>query len=317
MSTVEDIILAVFGTADDLKVEKIGGDVDIKWIADIDEMRNQLVSALGVPLSMLGGYSAEGAPPSLGNGSLENISINFARRVRRLQRAVIVAMTRMLQIHFAYLGMDTDNKMFEVKMNTTSTAEELQIQDALDKSSDTVQKAMDMIKGVLGKKTDMVKLLNYFNKKLLKLDDLNLEDYLITETEEPAGKPEEEEAPPIEGEEAAAEGPAPLGSPGPEEPVEEEPLTIKGPKEAETEPIVASKRGQPFLNGTDVTAPLPVDVKLKPLTEKKGDQVVPVMKLVEGKEVPEMVVERKTNERWDAKYSDLQITVKVTGVEEK
>lgn len=313
MGAVEDLIIAVFGNVDDLKVEKLGGDVDIKWIADIDEMRNQLVSALGVPLALLGGYSNEGAPPSLGNGSLESISINFARRVRRLQRAMIVSMTRMLQIHFAYLGMDPDVKMFEVKMNTTSTAEELQLQDALDKGSDTVQKAMDLIKGVLGKKTDMVKLLNYFNKKILKLEDLNLEEFVITETEAEAETPAEEEAAP-EGAEELAPGPAPLGSPGPEPAEEEHPdLTIKGPKEAETEgePIMASKSSAPFVRGTDVTAPLPVDVKLTPLTEKKEDgTIVPMMEMKEGKEVQKMQASR-INERWEEKYGSTQIKINV------
>lgn len=301
MTGVEDLIVAVFGTTDDLKIDKIGGDVDIKWIADIDEMRNQLVSALGVPLAMLGGYSAEGAPPSLGNGSLESISINFARRVRRLQRAIVVAMTRMLQIHFAYLGMDTDTKMWEVKMNTTSTAEELQMQEALDKGSDTVQKAMDMIKGVLGKKTDMVKLLNYFNKKILKLEDLNLEDYLIEKTEEEAAP--EEEAPeagpgPGPGPEMPAPdlGPAPLGSPGPEEAETESPtLTVKGPKEAEVEPITASKTSAPFTKGTDISAPLPIDIKITKLTEGKEDV-------------------QKINEQWSARYGNRTVKINVTPI---
>ena len=40
LSTIEDIVIPVWGDTNDLSIEKIGGEADIKWITDIEELRN-------------------------------------------------------------------------------------------------------------------------------------------------------------------------------------------------------------------------------------------------------------------------------------
>ena len=172
MNVLEDVILPVWGDVNNLKVEKIGGEVDIRWITDIEELRNQLSSALRVPLALLGGFVGE-LPGGLGESSLSQLNIRFARSARRLQRALIDGITRICQIDLAYRGMDPDPKLFQVEMSETSTKEEEELKSALDTGVDTVDKLVELILKY-NPDVDKTELFNYMNQKILKLNDLDL-----------------------------------------------------------------------------------------------------------------------------------------------
>jgi hypothetical protein len=175
---VEDVILPVFGDVNDVVVDKIGEGADIRWIVDVEELRNQLACALRVPLQALGGYIQE-ASGALGASSLAMLDIRFARTSRRLQRAVVNGIRKLCQVHLSYLGYDPDPRLFEVQMTTTSSAEEIEIQEALDKALDVTIKFIEMLSGFIPEdKLNKLALVDYFNEKLLKLDDFNLEEFL-------------------------------------------------------------------------------------------------------------------------------------------
>jgi len=173
MAVNEDIIVPVWGDTNDIAIEKLGGEADIRWIVDIEELRNQLASALRIPLQILGGYASE-MPSSLGQSALERLDIRFARSARRQQRALINGIKKICQIHLAYLGMSPDANLFEVNMSETSSAEEEELKDALEKGVDVVDKIADMIDKFVGNKIDKIELLDYLNQKILKLNDLDL-----------------------------------------------------------------------------------------------------------------------------------------------
>jgi hypothetical protein len=177
LSALEDIILPVWGTVNNLEVEKIGGEADIRWIKDIDELRNQLACALKIPLQILGGYQNE-LPSNLGASSLERIDIRFARQARRIQRALLNGITRLIQIHLAYQGIDPDLKLFEIHMAEGSSAEEEELKNALDKGVDVATKLSDLYEKMLGPDVDKRAILDYVNKKILKLSDVELDDFV-------------------------------------------------------------------------------------------------------------------------------------------
>ena len=194
----EDIIIPVFSdNVNDVAVEKLGGEVDIHWIADIEELRNQLAIALRVPLQLLGGYVDE-MPASLGKSSAEQLDIRFARSARRLQRSVIEGIKRICQIHLAYLNMNPDVKLFDINMAETSTAEEVELRDALDKGADVVDKLVKLILDYGDPNLNRHKLLDYFNKKILKLNDLEL-DKMSNKISSKLGEIGAEGVPPVEG----------------------------------------------------------------------------------------------------------------------
>lgn len=208
-SSIEDLFVPVFGETGDVAIEKIGGEPDIKWVVDVEELRNQLACSLRVPLSLLGGYVQE-ASGQLGSEAIEQLDIRFARSSKRLQRALCAGVKRLCQIHLAYLGMDPDPRLFEIQMGENSTAEEQLLKDALETSTDVVEKFMSMVDN-LGVEVDKIAVMDYLNRKVLKLNDFDLRKFIKT----PSPVASEERAPlnmedldiPIEGAEEEPEAP--------------------------------------------------------------------------------------------------------------
>ncbi len=175
LSSIEDLLIPVWGDTGDLTYDKIGEDADIRWITDIVELRNQLACALRVPLSSLGGFIQESSG-QLGSQAIEKLSIEFAHSSRRVQRALKVGIKRLCQIHLAYLNMDPDPRLFEVNMTNPSTAEEESIRESLDTGADTIRKMLDLVVEA-DPNIDKVEVVNYLNQKFLKLEDFNLNDF--------------------------------------------------------------------------------------------------------------------------------------------
>ena len=188
LSNMEDIILPVWGETNNLTYDKLGGEVDIKWIADVDELRNQLATALKVPLPLLAGYSGQAGGMDPGT-ALERLDIRFARQARRIQSALINGITRLAQVHLAYQGIDPDLKLFQIHMAETSTAEEKEMVDSLDKSVDVAGKLFDFYEKALGPDMDKKEILDYVNRKFLKLNDADMEKFIRKGNSEAFTKP--------------------------------------------------------------------------------------------------------------------------------
>lgn len=188
LTVIEDIFVPVWGAADDLKYEKIGGEADIRWIVDVDNLRQQLAFSLATPPALGGAYVSE-ATGALGSEAIGKLDIRFSRSARRVQRALIAGITRMCQIHLAYKGYDPDPSLFQIHMSETSNAEEEQLRKNLETSLRTFLQLRKSLRTVLGRKLDNEKLWNYYNDKILKLEDFNLED--VTKSAEVLKKEDE------------------------------------------------------------------------------------------------------------------------------
>ena len=171
----EDYLIPVFsGDANDIVVEKLGGETDIRWIRDIDELKNELITALGVPAPLIAGQTKD-LPGGMNTNNLEQYSIQFARSTRSLQRAVIAGITRLCQIHLAYLNMNPDPRLFQIHMAETSSAEEEELKTALDKGIDIADKFVTYVEKCFGEDSvDKEELFNWINHKILKLTDFDL-----------------------------------------------------------------------------------------------------------------------------------------------
>ncbi len=247
LTVIEDIFVPVWGTADDLKYEKIGGEADIRWIVDVDNLRQQLAFSLATPPALGGAYVQE-ASGSLGSEAIGKLDIRFSRSARRIQRALIAGITRLCQIHLAYKGMDPDQDLFQVHMSETSNAEEEQLRKNLETGLRTFSQFRKAVKGVMGRKLDPQKLWDYYNDKILKLEDFHLEDML--KSAEVLQKEEEMERQRMaqqQAEQAAKGSPPEEGAKGGEgKPQGATPTTApeggRRPVRLKTESVVASKR---------------------------------------------------------------------------
>lgn len=170
----EDLFLPLPDTKD-LEKEEFGGSPDIRWIVDVEELKQQLACVLSTPLSLLGGYVDE-ATGALGSEAIEKLDIGFARNSRRLQRALITGIKRLCQIHLAWQNMDPDPALFEVNMGSPSTAEELSLQKNLSEGTETIDRFIEVVERV-DSDVDKKEVFNYLNQKILKLEDFNLERF--------------------------------------------------------------------------------------------------------------------------------------------
>ena len=177
-----------------IEASTIGGDVDIKSIADIEYFQNLKLAALKIPKQFLNFDSAEG----FSNGtSLTKVSSRYAHTIMRIQTAYIKGITTLLNIFFIDKGLDYVNK-FKLRMVSPSTVEDAerdeQLNDKISQTRDLVELADDLGVDAEAKNKIFVKLLNDFvgipeisnivNDSLKKQDGEDTSDLDLTNEEE-------------------------------------------------------------------------------------------------------------------------------------
>lgn len=128
-----------------ITLQNLGGDVNIKDIADIDYFNNKKLSALKTPKQFLNYDSPEG----LGNGtSLTKISSRYAHTIMRVQNAYKYGITTLLNLFFLDKDLDYINK-FTVKMVAPSTIEDIerdeQTSNRINQVGDIVNLVQDVV----------------------------------------------------------------------------------------------------------------------------------------------------------------------------
>ena len=103
---VEDLYVPENGDVTVDAQEYGGKNADIKGVVDVEMLENRLLGSLRVSKAMLG--VTDSLPGSIGEGAAQRISINFAKNAYRLQTGLRSMLARMVQVHFAYLGIDPD-----------------------------------------------------------------------------------------------------------------------------------------------------------------------------------------------------------------
>ena len=101
---------------------QIGGDVNIKDIADIDYYINTFYGSFGIPKQYFG-WTDDGAGFN-GGTSLSIISSRYAKDVKRTQNAVIQALTTAINIMLMDKGMNNYINKFALRMLPPTTQEE-------------------------------------------------------------------------------------------------------------------------------------------------------------------------------------------------
>lgn len=140
----------------------IGGDVDVKSIADIEYFQNLQLAALKVPKQFLNFDSAEG----FSNGSsLTKTSSRYAHTIMRIQTAYIKGITNLLNIFFMDKGLDYVNK-FKIRMVSPATVEDAerdeQLNDKINQTRDIIELADSVGIDDEAKNEIFIKLLNEF-----------------------------------------------------------------------------------------------------------------------------------------------------------
>lgn len=123
-----------------ITTSQIGGDVDVKSLADIDFFNNAFFGALRVPKQYFG-FTDDGAGFN-GGTSLAIISSRYAKMVKRIQNTLVQALTDMVNILLIDRGLGNYVNKFQLHMMPPTTQEEI---DRRDNMSNKIQLARDVM----------------------------------------------------------------------------------------------------------------------------------------------------------------------------
>lgn len=175
-----------------ISTQQIGGDVNVKDIADIDYFKTKLYASLRVPKQFLG--DTEDSTGFNGGTSLSIVSSRYAKTVKRIQSAITQMLTDCINIILIDRGLDNYVNKFDLKMQPPTTQEELDKRDAI---SSKVQLTDDVMRIVSdGVDDDIVRLKimkSLLSNAITNQDALELlQDYIELKEDELFSSVEEE-----------------------------------------------------------------------------------------------------------------------------
>ena len=129
-----------------INTQQIGGDVNIRDIADMDYFKNKLFAAWKIPKQFFG--ETDDSTGFNGGTSLSIISSRYAKTVKRIQSTVTQMLTDAINILLIDRGLDSYVNKFTIKMQSPITQEELDKRDALSSEVALVDDVMRMLEGV-------------------------------------------------------------------------------------------------------------------------------------------------------------------------
>lgn len=118
-----NIYFATHGGQGNITVEAVGGDVDVKNLADLDWWNNKFYSSYGIPKQYFG-WTDDGAGFN-GGTSLTILSSVYSKGVKRVQNAIIQAITDAVNLFLLNKGLKSYLNNFTLKMKTPVTQEEI------------------------------------------------------------------------------------------------------------------------------------------------------------------------------------------------
>lgn len=175
-----------------ISTQQVGGDVDVKGLADIDYFRDKLYGALKVPKQMFG-FTEDGAGFN-GGQSLSILSSRYAKTIKRLQNAFIQAMTDAVNIMLIDKGLDSYINQFVIRMQAPTTQEELDRRDNMDGKVGVINNIMMLLSDVQDEATKLKVLKSLLSTVLTDGEILTvLQEYINSVEEENIPKGEDED----------------------------------------------------------------------------------------------------------------------------
>ena len=185
-----NIYFATHGGQGNITVEAVGGDVEVKNLADLDWWNNKFYSSYGIPKQYFG-WTDDGAGFN-GGTSLTILSSVYAKGVKRVQNAMIQALTDAINLFLLNKGLKSYLNNFTLKMKAPITQEEIDYRADLSNKIN----AISSIQGLFTDIEDKPRRLRILKALLTALnygDALNAEiDGEIAALEEAAAAAEEE-----------------------------------------------------------------------------------------------------------------------------
>ena len=126
-----------------VSMSNLGGDVDVKSIADVDFFKNKLYGGLKIPRQFLG-ETEEGGGFS-GGTSLTKLDARYARTIKRIQNALVSGITTLINLFALGKGLSNYINNFTVKMTSPATTEDAERDEILSNRLEIVDRLMGII----------------------------------------------------------------------------------------------------------------------------------------------------------------------------
>ena len=136
-----------------ISASQIGGDVDVKSLADLDYFDDKLFGALRVPKAYFG-KTDDGAGFN-GGTSLSIISSRYAKIIKRIQNTIIQAITDVINIMLVDKKIDRYINKFQIRMQAPTTQEEIDRRDNIASKIQITRDVMDICSDI---SSDTIKL---------------------------------------------------------------------------------------------------------------------------------------------------------------
>ena len=194
-----NIYLATHNGQGAVTIGTMGGDVDIKNIADLDYWTNKFYSSYGIPKQYFGW--TDDAAGFNGGTSLSILSSIYGKGVIRIQNAIIQAITDAVNLILINKGCKAYLNNFVLKMKAPATQEEKDYRESLSNRVNTISNIQSLFSEVEDKSNKLnilktlVSTLNYGDELTSILDkEIAIADKQKKEAEEAKAKEAEEAA---------------------------------------------------------------------------------------------------------------------------
>ena len=170
---------------------QVGGDFNVSQIPDVEYFQNKFFGALRIPKQYFG--LTDDAAGFSGGESLAIISSRYAKMVKRIQNALIQALTSAINIILIDRGLQNYVGKFTIKMQPPTTKEEIDRRDNLQSRVQIVSDVMNLLSDVEDPAIKL-KILKSLVSQVINDDEIiNLIEAQIEKTETEGGENEPNE----------------------------------------------------------------------------------------------------------------------------
>ena len=162
-------------------VQEVGGDVNVSALADIDYFDDRYYGALKVPKQFLG--QSDEAPGGIGDTTLTQLDIRYARTVKRCQRIIKSGLKDLIYWYCSIHNILPPS--FTIEMPRILTAEDTRLSDIQKAEIETTSSILELVKNVdetIFENADKAKLiaalLNRVSNDEDIIDSLNLNQFI-------------------------------------------------------------------------------------------------------------------------------------------
>lgn len=137
------IYVPTHGGIGSITTSEIGGDVDVKSLADLDYYTNKLYGQLRVPKQYFS--QTDDSTGFNGGTSLSIISSRYAKMIKRVQNTMIQALTDAINLMLIDKGLDSYVNEFTIHMLPPTTQEEIDRRESLSSKVGLATDIMNML----------------------------------------------------------------------------------------------------------------------------------------------------------------------------